>query len=135
MLHDLLTYDLSAFKIRQLPQTRARQDQAVASLDPTLRWWQDRLLAGTLDGQAWPERIERQKLYDDYLATITKWRVPHPHSHALLGRTLRQVAPSLSSGQGTMGDRFYRIPSLAQARMMFEAHLGQPVDWGTDTDD
>lgn len=131
LLYDLLHYDLSTFRSGRIPDTIARRDQIIASMDPLSRWLMDRLTDGLIGQTALgddPQRIERSKVYDDYLATMTKWHVTHPMNHAWFGREMRRLLPKMASGFGTW-ERHYTFDPLAQCRMAFERAVGTPLPW------
>src|SRR6185295_6736742 len=48
LLHDLLHFDLSTVRLRQIPRTAALLEQKLSSLDPVEDWWKNRLDEGML---------------------------------------------------------------------------------------
>lgn len=128
LLHYLLHYDLQHFRLQGLPDTSARRDQMLASLDPLKRWWYEVLLAGVVGTEPWG-RVERERFYDSYHSTMKKWNIQYFHSPSELGRAITRFMPSLKSVQSTFGARSYLLPDLAQARTDFAAHLGVVMCW------
>lgn len=137
MLYDLLGHDLSEYRSQDLPETGARRDQMTASLEPLQRWWIDVLMTTTLADTSFTSdglTIERSKLYDHYLQTMTKWRVSHPVNQVWLGRQLQTLAPGVKSLRTTMNVRCYVFPSLIECRLRFESHMGTRITWPDDDD-
>lgn len=135
LLWDLLHYDLSVFRPERLPETVARRDQIIASMEPLSRWLVDRLSEASIGQSALladGSRIERSKVYEDYLTTMTKWHISHPMNQAWFGRELHRLMPTLESRQSGVGDRSYIFPPLAQCRTIFERAVGTPLAWPTD---
>lgn len=138
-LWELMRHPLDDYKPGDLPQTLARRDQVTASLQPLDRWLHDCLAAGRIGDRQWGEQeteVERQKLYDDYLAVMGKWRVFNPSSQSWLGRLLKNRIPGLLTIQnGITGTRSYVLPPLARTRMMFERFIGNDLPWPSDEPD
>jgi hypothetical protein len=130
MLFDLLNRPLDAYYPQALPYTKARRDQTIATLEPFDRWWHDQLDRGEIAGIPWGP-VPRATVYDHYLATMAKWRVPHPFNEVWMGRQILRVCPAMASRRGTLNVRQYFPPSLAGARMAFEALLGLELLWAT----
>jgi Family of unknown function (DUF5906) len=138
-LYDLLSYDLTGYHVSHLPPTIARRDQMTASFAPVDRWLHDCLASGQIGGSEWRQteetKIDRQKLYDDYLSAMTKWREPRPANQAWLGRLLTKRLPGLrTSQQSVTGIRSYLLPPLPRARMAFERFAGNDLPWPSDTE-
>ncbi len=74
LLHQLRMRDLSAFNVRQVPQTRALAEQKVLSLDGLHRWWLAVLDRGVVWNSPfgneafknWSEFCSTQLLYESY---------------------------------------------------------------------
>jgi hypothetical protein len=68
MLWDLQHHDISGFNVRDVPKTKALDDQKVLSLEPRLKWWWDKLLEGRLfaTDEGWTTVVSRDRLTKEY---------------------------------------------------------------------
>ena len=95
MLHDLLTYDLTEFNVRDVPRTDGLSHQQKLSLSVPELWWKDCLERGYvyrsklgLDDLfgVWFPMATTNLLYDSYLDFSQKRRERNPLSRETLGR-------------------------------------------------
>lgn len=98
LLHHLLTYDLSEFRVQDVPQTQALRDQKDLSLSPEEDWWLNKLTEGTLlpDTDGWPSEVIKDHLTDDYIEHTKRWNVSRRGNQTALGKFLAKVCPRLS---------------------------------------
>lgn len=136
LLHDLLTFDLSATNLRQIPRTRALLEQKMRSLDSVESWWLQRLTEESpirsLD--TWPSEIAAASLYGDYVHASDIVGVGRKRDQATFGHKLAKLVPGIerTRPRAADGERrvyTYALPSLDRCRDAFEELLGQPVDW------
>ena len=68
LLHMLLTYDLTNFEVRHVPQTEALRDQKLLSMTAEQDWWYMRLLEGniTADSDGWRTEMVIPELIADF---------------------------------------------------------------------
>lgn len=137
LLYDLLAHPLDTYHSGEIPRTAARRDQIAASMQPVDRWLHDCLSAGRIGGEEWHDEhectVERQKLYDDYLSAMTKWRAM-PVNQVWLGRLLHHRVKGIRTRRRA-GIRAYVLPAKARAQMSFERFVGNDLQWVTDDDD
>ncbi|MAW86472.1 MAG: hypothetical protein CMJ42_08080 [Phyllobacteriaceae bacterium] len=143
LLHDLLTFDLSAVDIRETPKTEALREQKIHHLDPLETWLLDRLKAGapTRKHDGWPELVPCDDLYDDYLTASERAGFRRKLGQTAFGRKLKAFIPGLTRQRASVaqGDAMkrpyvYWLPSLQQCRDEFDAALQQPGDWDSPDD-
>ncbi len=130
-LFDLLAHPLNGYQSHAVPKTIARRDQIIASLGPVDRWLHDCLQMGQIGQTEWREeftRVDRGKLYEDYLTAMTKWRTFAPANQVWLGRLLHRRIPAMRTTQNSFG-RAYLLPSLAESRRAFEVNIGNDLAW------
>lgn len=97
LLHHLLTYDLSEYRVQDIPQTQALRDQKDLSLTPEEDWWLNKLEEGTLlpDQDGWPVEVVKDTLTDDYIEHTKRWNVSRRGNQTALGKFLKKVCPRL----------------------------------------
>lgn len=72
LLHFLLTYDLSEYEVRMVPQTLALQEQKILSMPAETQWLFEKLWDGRvlLNHQKWHTDVVKDMLYDDYISEL-----------------------------------------------------------------
>lgn len=145
LLHLLLTYDISEFRVQDVPQTQALRDQKDLSLSPEEDWWLNKLLDGQLlDEEEWPSEVIKDRLTDDYIEHTKRWNVSRRGNQTALGKFLNRVCPRLEPLQKVAkvevptGDgyvikverRLYHwlLPDLETCRRRWE-ELHGPREW------
>ena len=79
MLHNLLTYDLSGFEVRNAPRTEGLQSQKELSLKPEEAWWLSCLEDGQIGDSHWPsDRITSGAVRDAYTDHVQKFKILRP---------------------------------------------------------
>lgn len=137
LLHDLLTFDLESVDLRRVPRTQALLDQKLRTLDSPEAWWLERLKAGTPTRKAieWPDQVLRSAVFDDYLDEADRIGIKRRATDTEVGTVLAKLMPGLQTvrraggSDGPRRPRYYVLPRLDEARAMFEAHVGQEIDW------
>jgi hypothetical protein len=161
MLHDLLTYDLSSFDFRTVPQTEALADQKRHSLDSAHRWllavlhrrfvWRSRHGASVFTD--WSEFVPTELLNRSYGQWCSDTRERWPMSREQLGVFLKGIyKPHRPQGFHPVYEidvidpqekkaahlQFrpygYLIGPLDEAQAAFEKKTGITFDWGSESD-
>ncbi len=154
LLYLLLNHNLKGYDVRDVPSTKALQDQKMYSLRPEEDWWYNKLQEGQLlqSGQTWPEEVAKEELLQDYIEYTERFKITRRGSATSLGKFLNRVCPGIKSYQRigeflnyNGNDRahemvrrrayFFKIPSLSEARAAWEQIYGggewpeeQPVE-------
>jgi hypothetical protein len=144
LLSDLLAFDLSSVRLREVPRTAALAEQKIRSFSDIDAWWHERLDSGsvTRDAGNWPAQIAIQALYDDYVAWADRRGIRRKVSKTELGMRLHKLMPGLPPPSrlwipGGDRPRAYRLPSLDDARIAFcriyEVSI-EDMRWNDDVD-
>jgi hypothetical protein len=147
LLYELQNKDISKFNVRDIPSTKALQDQKLLTLSSEEEWWFDKLSHGQLLGDTdygWTERVRRDVLMNGYLTYAQRLGIHHRATSTALGKFLRRVCPKgwpkTSQGFETMEDPYtgaekryrpyyYAFPSLEKCRAHWDANFGGPYPW------
>jgi hypothetical protein len=147
LLDFLLTYDLSNFEVRIVPQTQALQEQKIMSMTPEVQWMFDKLWEGRAlrSHQDWGDKVIKDIWYDDYVNDLRDQGRNYRMSRTAFGKWLYRVAPGLDQKQETVevpviNDHGYEItvkkrmyvyylPTLASLRDFWDTHMGGPFKW------
>lgn len=147
LLHFLLTYDISNFEVRDIPQTGALNDQKILSLSPEEQWWYEKIGDGRIlrDDDYWVDEVQKIPLQNDYVNFMTRIGVQRKFSPTLLGKFLNKVCPDLKSYQklakvteiGQHGEQysqmrrvyFYGLPTLEVCRDIWDKQRGTKSKW------
>jgi hypothetical protein len=137
--------------VRDVPQTSGLLDQKLRSLRGFEAWWYEILADGGCPGVLsddmfagemfageqfdWvePIRVDRDALYNHYLAFSKEKREYRPEDKSKLGKFLHRCVPGLTEerprqpGNGPRR-RMNRLPPLNECRAGFEKVIG-PVEW------
>lgn len=133
MLHDLLAMDIEGWHpSRGIPKTQALAEQKAMSLDHASKWWMALLDRGSLPvteliawdrGPAELDPVSKGEMledYDRYLKANRAFSAKASHrALATAGRAL-----GLQTGKTKSGERAWWLPSLSEARELFEERLG-----------
>ena len=148
MVHDLMTWDLSGFEVRDIPNTKALAQQKTLSLKGPVAWLRDALSEGEIDGgpmgaTPWtthePFWISRKTAYDAFVAHSKRNGEHHPEGPEVFWKRIRGTLPSLkdqsrriNKGPAIQGRLF---PSLADARKVWDKTFRIETDWPELPDD
>ena len=131
MLYDLRRSDLSTFKPREVPQTEALREQKILSMQPSEKWWFQKLDDGCLlpRHDSWQTVVERQALCQDF-ADVLGRGVSAKAVATTLGIFLKKVLPGAyprsfqRAGEELPGlprrRRHWGFPSLEECRAYFD---------------
>jgi Family of unknown function (DUF5906) len=143
LLGDLLAFDLNSVDLRNFPRTEALLEQKLSSLGPIDSWWADRLMSGTTtrDGDKWERIIPTDKLFTDYIAVSDQVGIKRKSAQISFGSALKRLLPGalkrdkhttlVDDGRGRVAKKHvpcYLLPSLAEARKLFETAVEQGID-------
>jgi hypothetical protein len=144
LLGDLLAFDLNSVDLRDFPRTEALLEQKMNSLSPIDSWWADRLMSGTTtrDGDKWERIIRTDKLFNDYIAVSDQVGIKRKNAQISFGSALRRLLPDalkrdkhtmlVDDGRGGLVNKrvpCYFLPSLVDARTLFETAVEQRIEW------
>jgi hypothetical protein len=149
LLGDLLRFDLASVNVWQIPKTDALLEQKIRSLGSIESWWFGRLMAGatTTHSRDWRREIPTKALYRDYTAVSDTIGIKRKSEETVFGMQLAKLVKGLENKkrlvdvedeQGNRSRervRCYVLPPLSEVRAMFEALVGQRVNWPLDLDD
>jgi hypothetical protein len=144
MLHDLLQHQ-SDINLRAIPATKALFEQKQLTDNPQRRWWYQVLYDGDLwNAESRTEtgeyRVERDILYDSYIAAIDKSGTSRFQSKGFqtqLGMFLRKVLPDVYPKDRRIGaTRYWVLPSLADCRKFHaEEYRVAAAEWPAELED
>lgn len=149
LLHFLLSRDLAEYEVRQVPQTKALQDQKMLSMNPEVQWLFEHLWDGRLlpEHNSWERSVLKDLLYEHYLKTVKDLGVPRRLGRTSWGRFLFGAFPpgSLRPSQEmaevpitnehgfqiTIRKRayVYHVPTLEDTRKHWDRNFGGPYEW------
>lgn len=153
LLHTLLTRDISAFNVRDVPKTEALNEQKLLSMSPEEDWWFNKLQNGRiLETHArWEPAVIKKLVVDDFVNTAKSWNVTRRGSETQLGRFMAHLIPGLVTkqlmaamdvhlGNGQFVQetprRYYHycFPTLTACRTAWEEKFGKQA-WLNPVDD
>jgi hypothetical protein len=149
LLHFLMTYDISEFEVRNVPQTDALREQKMLSLNGEEQWWLERLMDGrvTRGAPGWQSSVQKDRLQADYLRYAEDQRLFRRASPTVLGRFLTRHLPKgwpkslqrmtdveRDDGHGRVNvvrERayWYDLPALDICRKSWDQKYGGPFGW------
>jgi hypothetical protein len=149
LLHYLMTRDITGFNLRNVPETDAKIDQKALSLDPLQEWWYNKLCEGRLlqSHDAWVGEVEKQDLFADYYAYMTRLRIPRPIGQVGLGKFITRMVPQRRLGhvqravtkkvmmeggwerEVTSRPYFYTFPHYTELRTHWDREVGSLGPW------
>jgi len=144
LLYDLMTFNLEGFDVRNLPKTKALQDQKIHSFDPVHDWWYNKLLNGKLliEHEGWQGEVLVEALTADFVEYIRQFNMLSRRGSATkLGHFLRLACPDgdlkrwQSRDSAQLGDLiiqrpyYYTFPPLDELREHWDSKFGGPYDW------
>ncbi|MBR8000346.1 bifunctional DNA primase/polymerase [Burkholderia vietnamiensis] len=141
MLHELLHYDLTAYDVRQIPQTHALADQKTASLEGPARWLHDRLYDAAIGMTEWKDEpliVPQAETYGRYVEGAKTTREFKPADPRIFWKEMKRLLQD-AEGKSVQdyrprvnGDRERQkvFPPLKKARSAFETNIRASIDWG-----
>lgn len=148
-LYFLMTYDLSEFEVRHVPQTRALQEQKILTMTAEVQWWFDKLRESRVfvGDNCWKTTFQKESLYEDYIIDMDKQRRQRRLGKVAFGKLLSKILPPgypkshqkyidspVKSESGFLIPRrvnvyFYTIPDIIECRKRFDDEFGGPFEW------
>jgi mRNA-degrading endonuclease toxin of MazEF toxin-antitoxin module len=139
----LLAYDGSDVDLFKAPESGARIDQKIESLNAVQAWWYECLSRGTVyDVGGWPEFVSTRVAFEDFRGWGRSWP---GKIRATLTYFSRQVfgKKGLCPGKKTTRviddekkpENVYALVPLNIARKQFEDFLGGPCKWPDEDDE
>lgn len=137
LLHFLLSRDISKFDVRDVPSTRALQEQKIFSMGPEETWWFESLSNGSIAGATWPEEIRKDDITQSFVDYCERFRFNRRGSSLTLGRFLGRVCPGIAAcqkyyevenGNGKpkrIRGYIYKLPDLETVRKKWEELYGE----------
>lgn len=141
LLHDLLSFDLSAVNLRLIPKTSALLEQKIRSLDHVESWWLGRLMDGatTRGDFSWRRLISKARLADDYLQSADRVGIKRRAADIEMGLAMRKLVPGIGERRTVdegVGDGrrvwCWEMPPLDDCRAAFTSAVGQTIAWPYD---
>jgi hypothetical protein len=153
MLYDLMHHDLRQYEVRNVPETKALQDQKKQSLESKHGWWREVLSRGYAFRSKlgledyfseWHEFVATSLLYDSYRDFSKEAGERHPLSREMLGRFIRELGcKSARPDHQVVGEHLvpggaalirkrspgYQLGNLNDARDAFERVTGLAMEW------
>ncbi len=146
LLAYLLAVDLEALKadginVRVAPNTDAKTEQKLESMDPETAWWHGCLSEGRVrtlgrhldvevDSAGWPTGyVHLGYLHEDYIEFCKRMNVKHRSAVNSFGRHLKKLLRGRGYGYQKKGKTGYRLPGLEDCRTLFDQVIGDFVDW------
>jgi hypothetical protein len=122
LLYDLLHRKITR-SIRDIPETKAKLDHKLESLDTVNRWLYEIIHP---DSDVVPDACTIKDLYQNYKDSCGKIR---PASKNMWARKLRKFFPDLVPRQRYDGLRIYNFPDVEECRRVFSEKIGFDIDW------
>jgi hypothetical protein len=135
LLRRLLDFDLSTVDVNEAPATDALLEQKVETLSGVGAWWLSCLQAGKILGadfaMEWPDTpVDTAQLYGAFKRHAREHRTYRVPTDAVIGKQLKKVCAGLGRTRlARNGSYAYVLPSLADARDQWAAHMNQRIDW------
>lgn len=146
LLQHLLTYDLSNFNLREIPKTKALQEQKIFSYSNEEEWWYQKLLDGQVlsEHSDWQGEVYCKSLVSDYITYTRMFNSSRRGSATKVGKFLTKAVPGIEKVQSSdivtieNEDGFevtlkrpykYILPSLRKCRQHWDDKFGGPYDW------
>jgi hypothetical protein len=133
LLADLLAFDLSTARLREIPRTKALVEQKIRSFPDIDAWWHERLDSGSItrNSAGWPSTVVTEDLYADFVAWMERRGIRRKPSPTEFGMAMRKYLLFDSMGERRVPDPHRRLGSetgrkwgydlaeLCEARMVF----------------
>jgi hypothetical protein len=135
MLYDLLEHEVT-IDLRIIPRTEALFHQKQITASAQRRWWYQVLHEGDfwtneVPGSPGKFRIDRQKLYDNYVQTLDRAGLRLKSIQTELGQFLKKVMPDpypetlrFRDSTGNWAPREWIFPSLEDCRNFYDTEFG-----------
>ncbi len=149
LLHYLLTYDISDFQVRAVPDTEALAEQKVEGLKNVERWWHGVLQHGAIQGLGQKQdniengewvrdkiKVDKHDLRQLYSIWMRTRRYDGEEvSEMEFGKRMKAMLPSLAVSRPRAGSgrvHVFVLPDLMVCREGFEQMIGSRLAWPED---
>lgn len=142
MLHDLLSYDLSTFDVRQVPQTAALAEQKIRTLRGPAAWLHECLQSEAVGLYEWREgkcSISKQRAHDHFREFCQARRWHRIEDVSVWARQIKAIlGPCVSESRKTLDDesgraRVWEFREIGECRQAFSDHYKIKTDhWEND---
>ena len=149
LLHFLLSYDLSGYEVRKVPNTDALREQKALSLSKDEAWLHDKIHNGRWlrNETHWRTTLPKEKLYDDYCQEMVRQNATYRATRHALTKLIQKHCPpdtfrvcqevmevpvaSDFGGEYLEKRRIqvYKVPDLKTMRDWWDKNNGGPFDW------
>lgn len=144
LLHYLLEFDLKSVNLRQIPETKALQDQKINSFDPIQSWWYECLINGSHDcpnayvDNSWDTVVKKHELLISYQTHAKELGKRYTSSGIQLGKALTKMVPGLQTRKHTFAENnenlthrkpVYILQELDYCRDSFDKLMGTKTEW------
>jgi hypothetical protein len=146
LLAYLQQYDLTGFRVRDVPDTVGLTEQKMVGLRNVERWWATVLENGcfvadadedTISEQAWRDNdlsIKKTELRGYYTSWMSRHRYQGDELDArMFTKRLKAMVPSLGEKRPRTDkhnrERWFVFPHLAECRATFSKFLGGDIEW------
>ena len=126
LLQVLMDYDLSNFEVRSIPETPARLDQKLLSMEPIEKWWleilsnEDFLIGGKILDFDDINRVTKSDLLYSFNEHTKAYKPNHRNWEARrLCSQFKKLVPFAMDKRRGSGPREYEFPSLIDCKLYF----------------
>lgn len=142
MLHDLLSYDLSNFDVRRVPQTKALDDQKLRTLRGTAAWLYECLKTEAIGAVDWNSKgcsVAKNRARESYMAFCQAKRWHRMDDVGVWAKTVKGILGSrLSEARKKIDEmsdrqRAWELRGIEECREAFDLHFKMKSDhWNDD---
>jgi len=132
LLSYLMTRVVTHDEVRTVPMTDELRKQQEMSLTPEQRWWKDRLIAGELNDEPWPNDVSPRTIHAEYLRWCDDMKINRRVTEIDMARRVlktwlgKEYRPR--QADGTRSSRRVLLP-LKEAREAFDKMAGTITPW------
>lgn len=126
LLQVLMDFDLSDFEVRNIPETPARLDQKLLSMEPIEKWWleilsnEDFLIGGKILDFDDMNRVAKADLLYSFNEHTKAYKPNHRNWEARrLCSQFKKLVPFAMDKRRGSGPREYEFPSLNECKLYF----------------
>lgn len=129
LMHMLLHRQYKDHDVKTAPKTEALNAQKEQNLSLAAKWWKGCLVYGEIGNYTWSSTVLTRDFYDAYIAWCDVMRINKRETPDWLTRRLNDEIKTDFRSKGGGPTRFYELPSLEDARLIFEEGVGYKIDW------
>lgn len=130
LMHMLVNRQYDEDRVKTTVKTDALTYQKEQNLPEFLQWWRGCLLSGNINGgHDWPNFVLPRELYSDYIGWCEMMKINKRESCDWLPRRLNEESGMSFKKTSVHGQRVYELPTLTDARNLFDDKLGYLTNW------